>query len=138
MNKTLGFLLVAGLLAIPLVGCHKDDVEVIEPEAAPKVFDGVPDAKYAGTWKTENGQSTYWLAADGTYKLQTKIQVSHQKPFLSHLTGRWGAKNDKMEFRDESGNVSTFGFEVQGEKMTLTSLGSLKSKTVMDRVAGGG
>lgn len=132
MNKPLCLALLGCSLAIPMSGC-KDDVETIEPEKPSVVFEGVPDAKFEGTWKTEDGVSTYNIVKDGTYKLESKFKVHGPNPMISHLTGQWAVKGDKMLFKDQSNNVSAYLFDLQGSKLTLTTVGVMKGKTIMDR-----
>jgi hypothetical protein len=132
LKNVLVYIYVLGLFVLPIAGCH-DDVEVIEPETASRAFEGSPDPKFAGVWKTENGVSVYNIAKGGTYQLESKIRVQGKKPFLSHLTGQWAVKGDKMLFKDQSGMVSSYRCSLEGNKLTLTTGGSLKAKTVMDR-----
>ena len=119
-------------IAGSLVGCHEEG-ESVETPVASKVFDGTPDAKFEGTWKTEDGMSTYQLNKNGTYLLDSKIKVAGNKPINSHLKGMWGIKGSMMEFKDQASNVASYGFELQGNKLTLTSSGVAKAKTIMDR-----
>ena len=132
MNKTIRIALALGALSLLVTGCQKE-ADDVDKEKPPVAFEGSPDAKYAGTWKTEDGVSTYILDGAGTYKLSSKIQIKGQEPMTSHLTGQWAINGDKMLFKDQSANVAAYAFEFQGNKLTLTSTGSLKAKTIMDR-----
>ncbi len=132
--KKLQFLAFIGLSSVFFAqGCKKDDTEVIEPDKPSVAFEGSPDVKYAGTWKSEVGDATYTIDKSGSYKLDQTIQVSKQKPIESHLTGNWAIKGGNMLFKDQAGNVAAYSVELSGDKLTLTSTGSLKSKTVMNR-----
>lgn len=119
-------------LTFACFGCKtpEPEVEVEQPKLA---FEGAPDPKYAGTWKTDDGISTYVLEAAGTYKLSSKVQIQGQKPMFSNLKGNWCIDGDRMLFRDQSAQVSGYSYELKANKLTLISTGYLKSKTVMTR-----
>ena len=131
-TKTSALFLIP-LAALLCFGCKHDEEEITDTAPTKVAFDGAPDPKLAGTWKTEGTVATYTLDAAGTYKLDQKIQVSKQKPIDSHLTGSWGVKGDQMLFKDQSGNVAGYGYKLDGTKLTLVANGTLKSKIVMDK-----
>lgn len=124
--------LFAVVLSLSVLGCKKDDSEELTDTTPKVMFEGKPDSKFVGVWKTEDGISVYNLDKSGSYKMDSKIPT-RGKPILSHLTGNWTVNGDRMLFKDQSGNVAGYGFALKGDKLTLTSTGSLKAKTVMDR-----
>jgi len=126
------FVFAAALVGV-CAGCSHPDSDELDTTVKKIAFEGAPDPKFAGTWKTEDGVSTYTIKADGSYELASKIQVAKQKPIDSHLTGNWAVKADQMLFKDQSGNVSGYTFALEGTKLTLVSNGTLKAKTVMDK-----
>ncbi len=132
MKLTVSFGLTALLLV--LNGCKNDDVETIEPDKPSQAFNGKPEERFCGKWKTEDGVCAYNLESSGSYKLETLVRVQGQKPMLAKSTGLWGLADAKMQFKDQAGNVATYSFDLNPNKLILTSLGSLKSKTIMDRV----
>ena len=128
------FLFLLSCLVLLTVGCKQGDAEILEDTTPKVVFAGAPDAKFAGTWKTEDGVSVYYLDRSGAYKLESKIQIPHQKkPMLTHLSGSWAIAGDRMLFKDQAGNVAGYAFESTPTKLTLISTGTLKAKTIMDR-----
>lgn len=78
--------------------------------------------------------SDYQLDPAGTYKLKSTIKVAKQNPIHSNLAGDWTVDGDRILFRDQSGNVAAYSYALSGDKLMLTTTGSLKGKTVMDRV----
>jgi len=131
--KTIPPILVACLCIICLTGCKPKDEEILGDDTPKIAFEGAPDAKYAGTWKTEDGISVYELESSGGYKQASHVPIPKGKPVDSHQTGNWAVKGDRMLFKDQAGNVAAYSYALAGDKLTLTTLGSMKAKTVMDR-----
>ena len=104
-----------------------------EAEKPLVAFEGNPDPQFAATWKSADGRSTYQLARDGTYKLDSKISVQGRAPFNSHLEGDWKVKDDRMLFRDKSGVAVPYAYELKGDTLTLSLTGSLKNKTILKK-----
>ena len=116
-----------------VVGCGPKDEEITSTTANTVAFEGPPDAKYAGTWKSSNGVSTYIFVADGTYKMDSMIVVRGQKPFPSHAEGQWKVSGDRMLMKDKAGNVVPYALEFKNDELKLTLTGSLKNETVLRR-----
>jgi hypothetical protein len=132
LKRAFALILFSCTLVPLLAGCHHDDVEVIEPDKPALTFEGAPDLKFAGAWKTTSN-SKYNLDKSGSYTLDETIHVRGNKPIDSHLTGQWAVKGDRILFKDQAGNVAQYAYAFDGTKLTLTSTGSLKSKTIMIR-----
>ncbi len=123
-------LLAAALAGGLLVGCHSGDDE-LAPDRPPVAFEGKPEPQYAATWKTQDNRSVYQIAADGTYKVDTKVSVKGQAPFNSHLEGEWKVNGAQMLFKDKNGAVTPYAMDQKGNTLTLTLTGAMKNKTVL-------
>ncbi len=121
--------------ALAITGCTKrKDEDVLDDTDRPKVvFEGTADAKYSGTWKTEDRISVYKLAADGGYVLDSNIPMKGSSPMKTHSIGNWAVNADHLLFKDAQGNVASYLYELKGQRLTLTTSGTLKGKTIMDR-----
>lgn len=131
MKLLTGFICLAALSGL---GCASPSDA--EEDDAPKphvVFEGdVPD-RFAGTWKTEDGKSTYQLKRDGSYVLDSKVNVPGRVPIDSHLEGEWRVKGERMLFRDGQGDVVPYLFKIEGDALELSLTGRLKNVTKLKR-----
>lgn len=127
-TRALFLTLVAGLA---VAGCQTEQPEA-ESTVPQVAFEGSPDSRFVGTWKTENGNSTYSLQPDGSFRLKSTVSTPGGK-FDTESNGLWRVKNDHMLFKDADGLVSTYRHELAGDKLTLTRTGSMKTKTVLLR-----
>jgi hypothetical protein len=117
--------------ALSTVGCNKEDLD--EVEKPPLAFEGKPEPKFAATWKTPDGNSTYQFADDGKYILDSLVSVKGQSRMKTHSEGEWKVNGDRMLFRDQSGNVVPYAYEMKDKTLTLTLTGSMKNKTVLNK-----
>jgi hypothetical protein len=122
------FAVIAGL------GCSEGDgAESDEPIRQKIAFEGEPQDRFAGTWKSADGVSTYKLNKDGSYELDSKIKVQGRGPIESHLKGEWRVQADRLLFRDQRGDVVPYAYSITGDTLELSLTGRLKSKTVLKR-----
>ena len=127
-------LLLVATLLIAAVGCSKnEDEELPMPVATNVSFDGAPEEKYAGTWKTADGISTYFIDKSGTYKADSVIPMKGQAPMKTHIEGEWKASGEQLLFKDAKGNVVPFSCKLDGDTLELSLTGSMKRKIVMKR-----
>lgn len=123
-------LLAAGCGAGAVSG---DDSEVAEPPEPPAlVFEGKPDGRYVGVWRTTDGTSTLDMKAGGALKLITKARTpggGHEE----EKKGEWRLSKGKLLFQTD-GSVAGYGAEIAGDKLTLAR-GS-KIRIVYRRVKG--
>jgi len=106
-------------------------IDVQRPKVVP--FTGKVDPRFVGTWKTDNGMSTYQLKEDGAYVLDSTIRVQGQAPIQSHLEGEWRLDGDRLLFKDGNGNVVPYAFTIKDDTLELGLTGKLKTKTVLKR-----
>lgn len=126
---------IAGL-ALSLLsgfGCTSPNDELVPAERPVTAFEGTPDGKFVGTWKSTDGVSTYQLEKDGKYKLDSNIPVRGQSPIQSKSEGEWRVNGDRMIFKDPQGNVVPYSFKLEGETLELSLTGRMKAKTVLKR-----
>lgn len=113
--------------------CTSPNDELV-PEPRPvTAFEGTPDEKFAATWKTTDGMSTYVLEKDGKYKLDSTIPVRGQSPIRSKTEGEWRIKDGRMLFKDPQGNVVPYALKLEGDTLELSLTGRMKAKTVLKK-----
>lgn len=119
------------LAALALAGCASSSDEVAIPNDMPK-FEGKPDAKLVGKWKVEGKDSNYDLQEDGTFSHKGK--VSYQGNVMeNNFEGEWAVHNGLFLIKDRNGAVSDYTYEIDADTLTLTSVGTMKTKTVLKR-----
>ncbi|HEY0866446.1 MAG TPA: hypothetical protein VGE01_03660 [Fimbriimonas sp.] len=117
------------LVVIVSAGCMApDDATTAEKPAL--LFEGLPDSRFVGTWKSDTGNSTYNLKEDGSYHIKSKV-TNRGQTFDTESDGEWRAKEDRLLFKDPQGNVVPYLFKLDGRKLTLTMTGSMKGETVL-------
>ncbi|CAN5411545.1 hypothetical protein BH11ARM1_BH11ARM1_03210 [soil metagenome] len=120
-------------LALLLGACASNPDEAEDIDSKPVAFSGKVDPQFVGTWKTTNNISVYHLEKDGTYKLDSKVQVSKGPTINSHLEGKWLVDSDRMLFKDAQGNVVPYTLKLTDKTLELTLTGSMKNKTTLER-----
>jgi hypothetical protein len=114
-------------------GCQAEEASLDDLKAPKAAFEGDVPERFAGTWKSEDGISTYRLETDGTYELHSKIRVQRGDPIDSRMQGEWRVKGDRMLFRDERGDVVPYAYALEDGRLELSLTGRMKSKTVLKR-----
>jgi hypothetical protein len=95
-------------------------------------FEGKPDPRFFGKWKAEGKDSSYEFREDGTFSHRGK--ASYQGNVMeNNFEGEWAVKDGLLLIRGPNGAVSDYSLEVAPETITLTSVGSLKTKTVLKK-----
>lgn len=122
-------LLPVALVFVLLFGCGSQVEEVVDD--TPKVvFEGKPDARFVGTWTSEDGKSTYTLKEDGAYNLKAKISTPGGA-MDTESAGSWAVNGDRFLIKDPAGNVVPYTFDFADGKLTLGLTGSMKTSTVL-------
>ncbi|RYG38015.1 hypothetical protein EON81_04855 [bacterium] len=118
------------LLAVGMVGCAEPDEvsEGVEPK--PPVFEGKAEAKFVAKWKLKGKNSTYDMRADGSYSFAGKVGTPGGE-FDNKFEAQWRVNGDKFLMKDRSGNVVAYNYKLEGNTLTLLSVGSLKHETVL-------
>ena len=119
------------LLGTWLVGCAPKDTdeEITSTEPNSTRFEGKPDAKYAGAYKTVDGLSTYKFGSDGDFTLDGKVK-SPSGVFDQHVKGQWALNGDRILFQ-YNGTTVPYAYRLAGNRLTLSLTGSLKKETVL-------
>lgn len=119
------------LAAVAFIGCAPPAEEAPIANDMPK-FEGKPDPRFFGKWKAEGKDSNYDFREDGTFGHKGK--VSYQGNVMeNNFEGEWAVKDDLLLIKDPNGAVSDYTLEVEADTITLTSVGSMKTKTVLKR-----
>jgi hypothetical protein len=113
-------------------GCTPADADATEE--APKVvaFGGKPDEKFAGKYKTVDGDRTYSFESDGKFRLDGTIDNRGQKMPVK-VEGAWSVDGDRFLVKDQSSNVVPYTYTLEGKTLTLTLTGSMKNKTILTK-----
>ena len=123
------------LLLLPLVlalgGCPASE-EVEEPAKPAVAFEGQKDPRMVGTWVSPDGRSTYRFDQDGSYNIRAKVTTPGGLQ-ETNVNGKWLVKGDLFLMRNDEGGVVPYDLSLKGSDLTLTSTGSLKSKTVLKK-----
>lgn len=123
MLKTL--CLALPLLAALLSGCSAEDGSSASADVQPTPFVGRVDERLVGAWKTENGASTYQLEKSGGYRLRAKIKTPGGS-MDTDSAGSWLVDGDLFLMKDAAGNVAKYKMALKGDRLTLSTTGSLK------------
>jgi len=120
------------VLATVTLGCGARDSDALVSSDRPKVaFDGKPDPRFVGTWKTTTG-SLYKFERDGSYTLDGNVKTPGGI-MKNHVVGSWGYKDTTMQFKDANGIVVPYTCSLEGTTLKLTSVGTLKRELVLSR-----
>lgn len=106
------------------VGCTRED-EGETAEKPPIPFEGKPDAKFVGFWKQTNRDASYDIKPDGTFDYKGKVSTPGGVIDTS-FSSTWLVNGDRMLLKDQSGNVTQYKHKLEGNKLTLSSTGSMK------------
>lgn len=114
------------------LGCSKSD-DGDEVKEKPKVaFDGKPDPRFVGRWTAADGTSHYDLKANGSFDYDGVAKTPGGE-IKNKFSANWCVKDSDILFTDRDKNVTPYAFKLEGDKMTMTSKGSLKLVTVLTR-----
>lgn len=120
------------LVAMVLVtGCQQEE-EITEVKPNTAVFEGTVDPAYVGKWQTSDGKSKYEFLADGRYTQASKVGTPNGV-IDSKLEGNWLVKDDRMLFKDQSGNVVPYAAKLSGKSLVLALTGSMKNETRLEK-----
>lgn len=107
------------------------------PPLAPNtpVFEGKVDPKFAGTWKTKDGNSSLQLGKDGALKVET-ISNSQSGKSDVKVSGQWLVKDKHLTLRysgkSNEPEVIQYTATLSGNSLTL-ELGRGRLKTTYRR-----
>jgi hypothetical protein len=121
-----------GLLAVAF-GCTPADESAPELERPKTEWKGEIDDRFVSVWSTDSG-STYTLTDDGGFHLEGVVKTQGGE-FKNDVRGKWLVDGEKMLFQDASGNVVPYMMKLNGDTLTLTTVGTLKKATVLKRKA---
>lgn len=130
MNTKILLAVTTGLVVFISGGCQPTSADVEEPQKPPVAFQGKPDAKFVGTWKTVDKRSVYSFKADGAYTIKTHVNTPGGG-MDTQTDGSWLADAEHFLMKDKAGNVVPYNFKVEGNKLSLSLTGSMKRETVM-------
>ena len=116
-----------------LLGCRPSDDDVYtEDERPPVAFEGEADGRIVGKWKSVDGTQAYTFSTDGRFESETNV-VNRGKPMSMKSDGEWKAKGTQVLFRDKAGIVVPYAYELKGDVLTLTTVGSMKNKIALQK-----
>lgn len=122
-------------LGLTLLGCGpgdgSDDDGIPVPDRPPVAFEGTPDPKLAGVYKTNSGM-IYTLDKSGNSEFKgTKSTPNGPQATSGH--GQWAVKGDTIYFKDENG-VVPYLYQQKGKQLILSMSGTkTKHETVFTR-----
>lgn len=123
---------VATLVATVMVGAcvqPEDDAKPVGPQTVD--FQGKPDPKFVGTWKTADARSGLDLAQDGKLTVHV-VTASPQGDHSFDLMGDWLVNSDgdlMLQYLDASKSVTKLKYKtkLEGGKLTLAQPNGLKT-----------
>jgi hypothetical protein len=136
-GKTILWTVAAIAATVLSSGCKHDDDE-FAPAVLPKTytFEGKIEPKFAGSWKTADGNSSIDLSKDGSVSMETIIRSVAGKN-TSKVSGKWLATSDSIVFQYTIGSQKPttvkYMAALDGNTLTLQQPES-KVKTVYKRV----
>lgn len=115
-----------------LWGCQSPEEEITSSTATSVPFDGRPDPRFVGDWKSADKSADYLFGADGMYHLNKKV-AARQGNFQIKVDARWclNKAGDRILMEDAAKNVVPYTYQLEGNKLTLALTGSLKNETVL-------
>jgi len=130
-------LLIGGAAIAISSGCKGAEDDEYAPAVRPKAFafTGKQDAKFAGKWRTADGDSTVEILKDGNLNLQT-VSHSQSGKSVSDLKGQWLVDGSSLLFQysvdKQPPTTLKYTATLAGDTLTLVPDGG-KVKTVYKR-----
>lgn len=100
------------------------------PERPAVAFEGKPDEKIVGTYKTKDG-TVYVFDKAGSFHFDG-VTATPKGQKKTHGEGDWVVNGDRLLFKDANG-VVPYNFVQKGRDLTLSLTGKMKNETVFTR-----
>jgi len=126
--------LAALAFVIVAAGCAPPAEEITTVDSTKVAFEGAPDERFVGAWKSTSSDSTYTMSINGTYQLHSRVKMPGGPGMIdADSKGEWRLKDKQLIFKDGQGNVVPYDYTLEGDTLTFVSTGKMKNKTVLKK-----